>query len=332
MEVTKKKYYLTLDTETATLPFANQICKTAKQKQNVAIAKPLIYDIGWVITDRQGNIVKQENYLIQETFFVPSVFNTAYYREKRPIYMELLSQGLIKTANWEQVANLLLYDLRAVDISTAYNACFDFKKAIPFTEEYIKHLYDSDYNDWERKQYGQCRGIAEGDKKEGTRPDFLKPEFEFRGEKFPVADLWNVACTKLINIDKYRDYCLKNRLLTASAQYFKSSAETTFQYLMKQHDFVEDHTALSDALIEAQVLTKALKRGAVPPQIEAFPFRNLGTTVDYVRKKRPKYVDNLLDAFYQYTMEAGGGQTAYWKRIDKVISQLEELRDEMIKK
>ena len=60
----KKKYFLTLDTETATLPFANEIAKTPKEKQNIAIAKPLVYDIGWVISDRKGNIIKKENKII----------------------------------------------------------------------------------------------------------------------------------------------------------------------------------------------------------------------------------------------------------------------------
>ena len=86
----KKKYYLILDTETATLPFANTLCKNEKQKQKIAIAKPLVYDIGWVILDRQGNVIKKKNYLVQETFFVPNVFNTAYYSDKRPIYIDLL--------------------------------------------------------------------------------------------------------------------------------------------------------------------------------------------------------------------------------------------------
>ena len=108
----KKKFYLTLDTETATLPFVNEYSLTAKQKQNIAIAKPLVYDIGWTITDRQGNILKTENYLIQETFFVPQVFNTAYYKEKRPIYMDLLEQGKIKVATWNEMVNILLEDLR----------------------------------------------------------------------------------------------------------------------------------------------------------------------------------------------------------------------------
>lgn len=325
----KKKYYLTLDTETATLPFANQICKTAAEKQRVAIAKPLVYDIGWVITDRLGTVQKKENFLVQETFFVPNVFNTAYYKDKRPIYMDLLQRGEIDTGTWSSVTDNLLDDLDFVDLSTAYNAAFDFKKAIPFTEEYINALYGvdgTDYNTWERRQWVQCKNIAGGRTKDGTRPDFLNPVFEFRGKQFPIADLWNLACTKLININKYRNFCLENGLLTASAQYFKSSAETSFQYLMGQYNFVEDHTALSDALIEAEILTKGLKRGAVLPQMEAFPFKNLGTTFDYVQEQKPKYIPTVADALEQYLESAGGFNktTAYWVRMQNMLDMLRE--------
>ena len=155
----KRKYYLTLDTETATLPFANILCKNDKQKQKIAIAKPLVYDIGWVITQRDGTIVKKENYLVQEIFFVPNVFNTAYYRDKRPIYMELLDKGEIKVDTWNNIIDVLLEDLDQCDITTAYNATFDFKKAIPFTENYIRHLYSESYNRWEKEQYNKCVAI-----------------------------------------------------------------------------------------------------------------------------------------------------------------------------
>lgn len=316
--MSKKKYYLTLDTETATLPFANDICKTAKEKQKIAIAKPLVYDIGWVITDRKGNEIKKENFLIQETFFVPNVFNTAYYKDKRPIYMNLLKENKIKVACWNDVVDILLADLRTCDLTTAFNACFDFKKAIPFTEKYIKHLYDSDYTFWEEEQKKKCEKILKGEDN-SNNPDYLEPWFELRGERFYIADLWGIACTRLINIDKYRDYCLKNKLYTTSAMYFKTSAETSFQYLMKQHDFLEDHIALSDAEIEAQILTKALKKGKVEPEIVAFPFKELGLTYDYVMKK-PKYRKELKEAFEKYIEKNNGEDkavngSAYWNRI-----------------
>lgn len=320
----RKKYYLTLDTETATLPFANEICKTAKEKQTVAIAKPLVYDIGWTITDRQGNIVKKENFLVQETFFVPNVFNTAYYRDKRPIYMELLEKGEIDVANWNDIVELLISDLEQVDLTTAYNACFDFKKAIPFTERYISALYTTDYQKWEDNQKRQCKEMVKNGKSNAKNDEYLNPYFKLRGVQYPIADLWCIACERLININKYRNFCLERDLVTASVVYFKSSAETSFQYLMNNYDFIEDHTALSDAIIESQILTKALKKGKVEPTLYAFPFRDLGTTVDYVINKQHKYINSLFNLLDEYMEKNDGFEKSgiYWNKMRKDYDRL----------
>ena len=324
----RKKYYLTLDTETATLPFANEICKTAKEKQTVAIAKPLVYDIGWTITDRQGNIVKKENFLVQETFFVPNVFNTAYYRDKRPIYMKLLEKGEIDVANWNDIIELLISDLEQVDLTTAYNACFDFKKAIPFTERYISALYTTDYQKWEDNQKRQCKEMVKNGKSNAKNDEYLNPYFELRGVQYPIADLWCIACERLININKYRNFCLERDLVTASVIYFKSSAETSFQYLMNNYDFIEEHTALSDALIESQILTKALKKGKVEPTLYAFPFRDLGTTVDYVINKQNKYINSLFSLLEEYMEKNNGFEKAgvYWNKMRKDYDRLDAHR------
>lgn len=320
----RKKYYLTLDTETATLPFANEIATSPKQKQSIAIAKPLVYDIGWTITDRQGNEVLRRNYLIQEIFFVPNVFNTAYYKDKRPIYMELLAKGEIVAKTWNDVITILMADLETVDLVTAYNACFDYKKAIPFTERYIAHLYSADYTEWEARQRQACIDIVNG-KNEAENPEYLEPIFKLRGKEFPIVDLWGLACEKLINIDKYRNYCLANKLVTVSGLYFKTSAETSFQYLMNKHDFIEDHTALSDALIEAQILTKALAKGKVEASILAFPFKELGTTYDYVSAKKGKYVENLIEVLETYleTLKEG----AYYTKIENIYNTMMALAE-----
>lgn len=317
----KKKFYLTLDTETATLPFANSICTTPKQKQIIAIAKPLVYDIGWVITDRNGTVYKKVNYLVQETFFVPNVFNTAYYCSKRPIYMELLAKGEISAKNWEMIMLELIADLEKCELVTAYNACFDFKKAIPFTERYMKHLYNADYNEWEASQRARCVEILASGDNDSKNEEYLKPYFELRNIKYPMADLWGIACDRLINIDKYRNYCLQNGLVTDSAIYFKSSAETSFQYLMKQHNFIEDHTALSDAEIEAQILTKALKKGKVEPYVVAFPFRNLGYTYEYATEKKPQYKQIVADKITEYL--ESHAPSKFSTRLENILAGLE---------
>lgn len=323
----KKKFYLTLDTETATLPFANSICSTANDKQKIAISKPLVYDIGWVVTDRIGTVIKKVNYLVQETFFVPNIFNTAYYKDKRPIYMELLAKGEIECLAWNDIIKELLNDLQTVDISTAYNACFDFKKAIPFTEQYIYHLYNIDYNEWEEKQKKTCEFILRGESS-SKNEDYLTPTFKLRGQEFPIADLWEIACERLINNNGYKNYCLENGLVSASVQYFKSSAETSFQYLMKDFDFIEEHTALSDAMIESQILTKALKKGKVEPILASFPFRQLGTTFEYVQSN-PKYKDTIIELLKDYISSKGYSigeipSNPYWRNILNQYKMLAE--------
>ena len=311
-----------LDTETATLPFADEIAKDAKQKQKIAIAKPLVYDIGWLIVDRQGNVYKKVNYLVQETFFVPNIFNTAYYKEKRPIYIDLLERGEIVNKKWNDIIDELIEDVKKCNMTSAYNACFDFKKAIPFTERYIYHLYNEDYNKWESGQKAHCRKLLSGQKDDDEKnPDFLKPFFKLRKEEYPLTDLWSIACNKLINIDKYRNYCLDNGLLTASALYFKSSAETSFQYLMNDYDFEEQHTALNDAEIESEILKKALKNGKIEPEITAFPFKNLGTTYEYAKERKPKYLEKVRAALTEYLDTLDEGTTQHTK-ISNILSSL----------
>ena len=279
----RKLYYLTLDTETATLPFVNELALDSKAKQTISIAKPLVYDIGWTISDRNGNIIKRENYLIQETFFVPNIFNTAYYKDKRPQYMKLYSEGKIKAATWNEVIEILLADLETVNFVTAYNACFDFKKAIPFTERYIYHLYSENYNKWEEWQKKRCIDILENGN-HAKNEKYLVPVFELRGNEYPLIDIWALACDRLLNTNKYRKYCCDNNFFTDSKKFFKTSAEVSYRYLMKDNEFIESHTALSDAEIETFILAKALKRGKSEPYLKAFPFRTIGTVKKYLEE------------------------------------------------
>lgn len=280
--------YLVLDCETATLPFIKQMEISADDKQKIGIAKPLIYDIGWVLCKNDGTVKKRVSYLVQETFFVPQVFNTAYYAEKRPMYMDKLTKGEIVPKLWNDIAAELLRDCRKAKFVSAYNAMFDFVKAIPFTEKYIKALYSDDYNKWEKDQRYACECIANGDeeyknycKKFSDEKDLTS--FELRGEKFPVVDIWRISCEYIVNNFEYKDTCARLPMITASGRYFKTSAETVYRYINDDYDFDEEHTALSDATIENEILRMAAKNKIkIEVGIEAFPFRELGTTYDFI--------------------------------------------------
>ena len=285
----KKLLYMVVDTETATLPMANEIANgDPERKKRIAIAKPLVYDIGWTICDRRGNIYEKKQFLIAETFAVPAVFNTAYYADKRPIYIEMLKRGETTIKPWRDVMEIFVSDLARVDAVGAFNSMFDFKKAIPFTELYINELYGNDFFNWEKIQRWSCTKIANGEKKKESNPDFESDIFRFRGNEYILFDLWGLATTHLLNNATYKNECINHNLFTASGTFFKTSAETSYRYLVNKYDFIEAHTALDDAIIETFILSKVAARHAVTPGIKYFPFRDLGGTDEFcMRRKVP---------------------------------------------
>lgn len=276
----RRKYYLILDCETATLPFVKDFPECTRKK--IAIAKPLIYDIGWTVVDKKGRIYKKKNFLISEIFSVPSVFNTAYYKEKRPLYIEMLNGGAIDLVTWREAARELVHDMELVEGVGAYNAMFDFKKAIPFTELYINELYGADYQSWENLQREVCTNIVNSVKYDSTK-EFEKEIFRFRKKEYRLFDVWGLSCNFLLNNDAYRNTCRMNEWKTESGKYFKTSAETAFRFCSKNYNFDEAHTALNDAEIESELFAMAVKRNKnnIEWGIEFFPFRILGTVEEF---------------------------------------------------
>lgn len=275
----RRKYYLILDCETATLPYASNF--GGDEKKAISIAKPLIYDLGWTVCDAKGKIYRKRSYLITEIFSVPSVFNTAYYKEKRPQYLEKLKNGSITLKTWKEATEILERDLLEVQAVGAYNAAFDFKKAIPFTEKYIEALYSSDFQRWEEVQEKVCANIAKGKKaaKRDGAPEFDPCTFTFRGISYPIFDIWGLACKHLLNTDEYRTACLANNWITSSGKYYQTSAEKAFAYLMNDREFLESHTAIEDAEIESAIFGKVVEKVGIKGiefEIMFFPFRMVG--------------------------------------------------------
>lgn len=270
----RRKYYLILDCETATLPYAAKF--PADMKKNVAIAKPLIYDLGWQIVDIKGKVYKRASYLISEIFSVPAVFNTAYYASKRPIYLERLKNKEITLTDWNTAVAELIEDLDAVEAVGAYNSMFDFKKALPFTELYVSKLYSQDFFEWEAYQNEKCEQLAHGYKP--SSKEFEPDVFRFRGKVYPLFDLWGLSCEHLLNNQEYKTMCHDNEWSTASGMYYPTNAEKAFAFCFQQEDFEEAHTALEDAIIESMLfaLIGEKTKHKFERGIEYFPFRKLG--------------------------------------------------------
>lgn len=322
----KPRLYLVLDCETATLPFINEMNLSPNDKKKISIAKPLIYDIGWRVINAKGYVYSQHSFLIQETFFVPNVFNTAYYKEKRPLYIEKYNNGTITAKTWNEAVNVLEQDLQHVEIVLAYNSMFDFKKAIAFTERYIEALYSPFYNDWEESQKRICKNILKSKKWENPN-DFDQYHFELKGKQYLLGDIWGDVCTKRINCDKYRRYCLEHKLLTNSGLFFKTSAETTYSYIFNADGFVESHTAIEDAIIESDILIKILNKHKITEGITYFPFREVGNVFDYLNEKGKEYLERKKEKEQdgkKYKTSFSLPAEYYYNAVAAMVARVEE--------
>lgn len=272
----RSQHFMILDCETATFPFVANYEPAAKKK--ISIARPLIYDIGWIICDRKGYPSRHRSFLVAETFGNPDLFQTAYYANKRPQYLEKLKSGVeIELKPWNEIAEILLEDLKEVNGVCAYNAAFDFKKAIPITDRYIEKVYSPDYSEWIAAQRRICDSMVAGKKiKLNQKNDATT--FCFRGYELPMFDLWRLACEHILNCEWYKEKCAANNWKTDSGKYYKTSAETTFAFISGKPDFVEAHTAYEDARIEMEIFREVCRRtkNKFEMGLVAFPFRILG--------------------------------------------------------
>ena len=273
----RKKLYLVLDTETATI---SQYAQLPEERQkDFALGHPIVYDIGWLLMERNGNIVKQKSYLVSETFGNVELFKTAYYKEKRNQYLIDLKQGLIVLSTWDNIMKELQADMEVSEYFCAYNASFDMR-AIRYTEKYIEMVYgDMDaYDRWVEWQL-----LTEEEKKARgwvKKENLNETTFSIRsGKPLVLIDIWTVACEFLKNNEKYKAQCY-----TCGAYnfYFKTSAEVVYRFFMQNDQFEEAHTALEDAKIESWLLTHFIERKkAITKGVVHNPFRMLGTIKQY---------------------------------------------------
>ena len=198
----RKKYNLILDTEaTGTLK------------------NPLVYDLGFIVADKKGNIIFEDNYLINQIFFDNDLMQQAYFYDKVSSYYKALSSGKIKVTNVEGAKKIIDKTLKYFNISTimAYNVAFD-KRALNNTMLYL------------------CN----------------KPFFD---EHIDFNCIWNLACQVICKQKTFKKENIRNEkgnLIT--------NAERVYQYVTGQKDFKEEHTSLSDAKIENEILVNIYKQ------------------------------------------------------------------------
>ena len=205
----RKKYIMVLDVETTN----NNMEKGAKNDG-------LVYDIGFVVADKNGNVYVKRSFAIKEIFDWQELMNTAYYKNKLPKYYERLANGKMeKVTIWEarkRIKTAIEY-FGIIEVY-AYNANFDYTTL----NNTVRYLSGS-----------ACRWFFPY----GTQ----------------ICDIWHIACQTLCLQKTFQWENIRN-----SNDNLITNAERVFGYC-EQVDFQEEHTGLADALIESQILARCFK-------------------------------------------------------------------------
>ena len=204
----RKKYIMVLDTE------------TTNNNMESRFNDGLVYDIGFTIADKKGNVYAKRSYAVKEIFDWTELMNTAYYKNKLPKYYEKLAKGEMKKETIWNIRKAIKTAMEYFNITEvwAFNANFD----LTTLNNTVRYLSGSG-----------CRYFF----KYGTE----------------ICDIWHVACQtlglqKTFQWENVRN--TKGNLIT--------NAERMFGYIIQDETFEEEHTGLADAEIETKILARCL--------------------------------------------------------------------------
>lgn len=208
----KPKMYLTIDVE-------------AKNQH--------IYNLGYVIHDREGIIVTKGEYLIQEVF--ESEITNAHYLNRLAI-----SNSLPTVSFWHAITVLQeLVEQYKVKCLSMYNTVYD-----------IHALYKT--------------AIHTGN------AGLMNNAYNYISNMFlnvEIIDIYPFAVNSILKSQKYYKWVCNQILKGVSVNNFftpaghiKTSAENVYQYITNDSLFKQTHTALEDAIIEAKILAACYKQ------------------------------------------------------------------------
>ena len=203
-----------------------------------------VYDVGYTIADKKGNIAVTRNWLVAEVFTDAKRMMGAFYAKKMfTHYARMLNDGEVKLAAWADIVEAIQTDCEAYKVTTvaAYNAGFDFR-VMGATHKMLGH---------------SGKILPQGVK---------------------MLDLWQFACETKLSQKAYKKMALENNWVSPAGN-IKTGAEFAYRYTTQRPEFIEDHTALSDALIETQIMAACFAQKKRVPYgiINAQPWRIVNT-------------------------------------------------------
>lgn len=188
------------------------------------------YNIGFIVADRYGKIYKSYSFALPENIYV-NICQCAKTQQAVEMTAKNVQEILQDFGNsrrkrkYKCVANKWIINF-FLKVIQRYKVKKIYAYNVAFDKTCLKNLF-------------------------GERFEELEKVVEFI-DIIPI-----ILHTKLLT-KRYVDFCIENNFLTERG-YIQTKAETVHRYLTNNLTFEEEHTGLSDVLIEYQILLSAFK-------------------------------------------------------------------------
>lgn len=215
------EHYIVLDTETAN-----------------SLEEPLVYDLGFIVVDKDGNEKEAHSLTIAEIFLDKGLIASAYYNEKVPQYWDEIKDGKRTLCQWYTARKILMDCIKTYKVKKifAHNMFFDYK-ALNTTQRYLtksKHRW-------------------------------------FFPRKVELWCTLKMARRTIGQFVDYDEFCFDNDFLTEKGNN-RFTAEVLYRYLTNNIYFTEKHTGIDDVRIEKIILLNCL---AIDKKVKGRLFDNL---------------------------------------------------------
>lgn len=225
--------------------------------ETVNIEKCFCYNVGYVIVDLNGQVFEQKDFVVEQMWNNKALFETSYYANKKTLYVSALRGRRARLKKYGFIMREMINDIKKYNITKAfaYNSNFD-TKVFDFNCEWYKCSNPLDYV-----------------------------------ETFDIWGFTSELVSKRLDNNNYKNFCQHNNLISDSGN-IQNNANAWGKYLLNNMEWEEEHTALSDSLIETQILLYCLEY----LNIDHYKV-NKCIAIDTPQKKKLKVIDTNGEMF-----------------------------------
>jgi hypothetical protein len=258
--------------------------------ETVDVEHAFCYNVGYTIVniETREKLLKRD-YVIEQVWENKMLFSTSYYAEKKQLYINALRGRKASIKHWGHTMQRMIKDIQEFNVEFAY----------AFNSPFDVRVFDFN-SEWF---------------KTSNALDYVKT-IDIRG-----------LINKLLFSEEYQAFCEENNLFTESGNY-SGNAESLTRFIRQDKEFVEEHTALSDSLIEADIILYMIEKYGVDITQEGKVYATVPRTVE----KEMIIVHNGVEHTFNYVKKLNRNGVITLKDNEYLEYEKEQKRLEEIAK